>query len=66
MTLKELSSVLPGYTTLLVHTEDKCWTGQPAAAYVEAELLSVATVITATPIASYTMEVSIELKEENQ
>lgn len=64
MTLKDLASVIPGYVTLYVHTRSECWRGSPAESYALGEHPAGATVVNATPLAPYTMEVSVEFKEE--
>ena len=64
MTLKELASVLPGFVTLLIHTSDKSW-NIPAGWVTTLPDLQGAVVVQAQPLAAYTMEVSINIKEEN-
>lgn len=62
MTLKQLAEILPGYVTLLFHTETEGW--NMSAGMVAADKdLPEAYVISAVPIAPYKMEVSIRFKE---
>ena len=65
MTLGEFTSHLPGYVGLLLHTKDRSW-HLPAGSVINHKELVEAQVVQATPIAPYAMEISIELKEENQ
>lgn len=62
MTLKQLANVLPGYVTLLFHTKDEGWS-MSAGMVAADEDLPEAYVISAVPIAPYTMEVSIKFEE---
>lgn len=65
MTLGELASKMPGYVVLLFHTENKSW-HMPAGAVINREELTNAMIVQVTPIAPYTMEISIEFKEEHK
>lgn len=63
MTLKELASILPGYVNLLFHTDSEGW-NMSAGVVANKEDLPEAYVVQAIPIAPYTMDVSITIKEE--
>lgn len=63
MTLRELARILPGYVNLLFHTDNKGW-NMSAGVVVSNEDLPEAYVVQAIPIAPYTMDVSITIKEE--
>lgn len=62
MTLKQLAGILPGYVTLNFHTTAECWSMSAGMVAADRDLPE-AYVISATPIAPYTMEVSIKFKE---
>ena len=62
MTLKDLANVLPGYVTLMFHTDEEVW-NMSAGMVANDENLPEAYVIQANPIAPYKMEVSIKFKE---
>lgn len=62
MTLKQLASILPGYVTLYIHSDNQ-GLRIPAGMVKNHKDLSEATVTRAIPMESYSMEVSIEQKE---
>lgn len=62
MTLKDLANVLPGYVTLLFHTETESW-NLPVGIVAADKDLPEAYVISAVPLAPYTMEVFIKFEE---
>lgn len=62
MTLKQLAAILPGYVVLKVHSDTAAWSVVAGAVgnkgdWAESEVIS------ATPFAPYTLEVSIKTKE---
>lgn len=63
MTLKQLADILPGYVLLHIHTKQEGWT-MSAGMVAAGEMPAEAYIISANPIAPYTMEVSIKFEEE--
>lgn len=62
MTLRQLANILPGYVTLMFHTDKEGW-NMTAGMVAADEDLPEAYVISAVPLAPYTMEVSIRFEE---
>ena len=62
----ELASILPGYVTLNIHTQEECWPGISAGMALLDETFENAIVINANPYGAYTMEVFIKFEEESK
>lgn len=64
MTLVELAKALPGYVTMQIHTQTERWHGMPAGSVAAGRFPHQAEVVNLNPFAPYTVEVLIEVKEE--
>lgn len=65
MTLKQLARILPGFVTMLVHSDNGGWHLSAGELLGRADF-DKAQVVRAIPFTPYTMEVYVQFKEETK